>query len=149
MLPEGISARSRRRLTAVRAARLIDALIDQAHRDWPDAGFVIRLPSGEDVFLPAHRSGGTPCPLGHAGYFRDRVRPFCEVDPTLHHAGICRIARYRSMRMSIIQMLQAPSLQRRAHPPRSVIRGASPRLTYRASDTQGFQGVAGDWERVG
>ena len=90
MLPEGISARSRRRLTAVRAARLIDALIDQAHRDWPDAGFVIGLPSGEDVFLPAHRSGGTPCPLGHAGYFRARVRPFCEVDPTLH-AGICRI----------------------------------------------------------
>ena len=90
MLPERISARSRRRLTAVRAARLIDALIDQAHRDWPDAGFVIRLPSGEDVFLPAHRSGGTPCPLGHAGYFRDRVRPVCEVDPTLH-AGICRI----------------------------------------------------------
>src|SRR5664279_3131896 len=90
MLPERISARSHRRLTAVRAARLIDALIDQAHRDWPDAGFVIRLPSGEDVFLPAHRSGGTPCPLGHAGYFRDRVRPFCEVDPTLH-AGICRI----------------------------------------------------------
>ena len=44
---------SRRRLTAVRAARLIDALIDQAHRDWPDAGFVIGLPSGEDVFLPA------------------------------------------------------------------------------------------------
>ena len=90
MLPERIAARSRRRLTEVRAARLIDALIDQAHRDWPDAGFVIGLPSGEDVFLPAHRSGGTPCPLGHAGYFRDRVRPFCEVDPTLH-AGICRI----------------------------------------------------------
>jgi len=44
MLPERISARSRRRLTAVRAARLIDALIDQVHRDWPDAGFVIRLP---------------------------------------------------------------------------------------------------------
>jgi len=35
MLPERISARSRRRLTAVRAARLIDALIDQVHRDWP------------------------------------------------------------------------------------------------------------------
>lgn len=90
MLPERIAARSRRRLTEVRAARLIDALIDQAHRDWPDACFVIGLPSGEDVFLPAHRSGGTPCPLGHAGYFRDRVRPFCEVDPTLH-AGFCRI----------------------------------------------------------
>ena len=90
MPPERITARSRRRLTAVRAARLIDALIDQAHRDWPDACFVIGLPSGEDVFLPAHRSGGTPCPLGHAGYFRDRIRPFCEVDPNLR-AGICRI----------------------------------------------------------
>ena len=90
MLPERISARSHRRLTEVRAARLIDALIDQAHRDWPDACFVIGLPSGEDVFLPAHRSGGTPCPLGHAGYFRDRIRPFCEVDPNLR-AGICRI----------------------------------------------------------
>ena len=77
MLPEGIPAHSRRRLTAVRAARLIDALIDHAHSDWPETCFVLRMPSGEDVFLPAHRSGGTPCPLGHAGYFRDRVRPFC------------------------------------------------------------------------
>jgi hypothetical protein len=88
MLPVSIATPSRRRSTAIRAARLIDAMIDHAHRDWPDACFVIRLSSGEQVFVPAHRSAGTPCALGHAGYFRDRVRSFCEVDPTLH-AGIC------------------------------------------------------------
>jgi len=87
-LPGWVAAPKRRHSIAARAARLIDALIDQAHRDWSGTCFVLRLPSGEQVFVPAHRSAGPPCALGHAGYLRDRVRPFCEVDPTLH-GGIC------------------------------------------------------------
>jgi hypothetical protein len=88
MTPERITAPKRQHSIAVRAARLIDGLIDQAHRDCPGTCFVLRLPSGEQVFIPAHTSGGPRCPTGHAGYFRDRIRPFCEVDPTVR-AGLC------------------------------------------------------------
>ena len=85
---ERIALPVRRHSIAIRAARLIDALIDGAHRGWPDVCFVMRLPSGEQIFVPAHRSAGPSCALGHAGYFHDRIRPFCEVDSTLH-GGIC------------------------------------------------------------
>ena len=85
---ERIALQGRRHSIAIRAARLIDALIDGAHRGWPDVCFVMRLPSGEQIFVPAHRSAGPSCALGHAGYFHDRIRPFCEVDSTLH-GGIC------------------------------------------------------------
>ena len=42
--PEWIAAPKRRNSLAVRAARLIDVLIDRAHRDWPGTSFVLSCP---------------------------------------------------------------------------------------------------------
>ncbi len=72
-----------------RARQLIDALIDRVHTDWPTVAFVLRLPSGEQVMLPRHQEGMAECAPGHSRYFSDRVRPFCEVDPTPCHGGRC------------------------------------------------------------
>jgi hypothetical protein len=60
---ERIALPVRRHSIAIRAARLIDALIDGAHRGWPDVCFMMRLPSGEQIFVPAHRSAGPPARL--------------------------------------------------------------------------------------
>lgn len=56
--PERSLPRKRHHSIMVRATRPIDALIDRAHHDWAETCFVLGLPSGDQIFMPAHRSGG-------------------------------------------------------------------------------------------
>jgi hypothetical protein len=75
-----------------RTRRLIDALIDHAHLEWPTVTFVLRLPSGEELLVPRHVNGLAQCQSGHAGYYSHHVRPFCQFDPVPRHRGSCRVA---------------------------------------------------------
>jgi hypothetical protein len=72
-----------------RAPTLIDGLINRVHIDWPEAAFVLGLPSEEQVFVPPHTDGPL-CAADHSGYFRQCVLPLYAVDPT-RSGGRCRM----------------------------------------------------------
>lgn len=71
MLPGAGMESSERR----RTARLIDELIDGAHRRCPDHPFRLLLPTGEVMNIPPHDPLLRCATLGHAGYFLTQVAP--------------------------------------------------------------------------
>lgn len=75
----------------MRATFLVDALIDRAHREWPEAYALLHIPTGEVVFLPAHRDADPHCTAHHGRYFADRVRPYCTADAIPHRRGSSRL----------------------------------------------------------
>jgi hypothetical protein len=80
---------------AVHARRLIDELIDRAHSEWPAVTFILLFPSGEEVLLPRHLAGLTPCADEHTGYFDAVIRPHCGADPVPRFRGTCRMVPVR------------------------------------------------------
>lgn len=72
---------------AARVVALIDCLVDRAHRSWPDGYGVLQLPTGESMFLPAHRPNDPACATGHVGYYRTRIGPNCDANPIPRRRG--------------------------------------------------------------
>lgn len=64
-----------------RIARLIDELVDHAHRECPGRAFRLQLPSGEAVLVLPHDPMTRCHSLGHLGYFTTLVEPFLTVSP--------------------------------------------------------------------
>lgn len=58
-----------------RTARLIDDLVDRAHRRCPDHPFRLLLPTGEASNIPPHDPLVRCSTLGHAGFFVTQVAP--------------------------------------------------------------------------
>jgi len=79
------------RTRLIRAGRLIDGLINGVHHRWPGAAFIIKLPTGEELLVPRHGAGATECTNSHSSYFRLRVLPYCEVNPTPRLPGKCTL----------------------------------------------------------
>ena len=52
---------------------------------------LLHMPSGEVVFLPAHRDADPLCAAHHARFFVDRVRPFCTAEPIPSRRGSSRL----------------------------------------------------------
>ena len=81
----------RDRVTAVswagRVAALIDGLVDRAHGLWPLGYGVLHLPTGESVFVPAHRPDDPACAGAHVGYFASRIGPNCGANPLPRQRG--------------------------------------------------------------
>ena len=75
----------------IRTHRLIDSLIDRAHRDWPGVPCVLHMPTGEEIYVPAHTAGEDHGRDRHTGYFGHSIRPYCECDPAPHGRGTCEV----------------------------------------------------------
>ena len=75
----------------IRTHRLIDSLIDRAHRDWPGVPCVLHMPTGEEIYVPAHTAGEDHGGHRHAGYFAHKIRPYYECDPAPHGRGTCKV----------------------------------------------------------
>jgi hypothetical protein len=52
---------------------------------------VLHLPTGEAVYLAAHRAADPPCAAHHGRHFAERVRPYCAADPVPRRRGFAGV----------------------------------------------------------
>ena len=75
----------------IRTGRSVDGLIDRAHTDWPGVPCVLHMPTGEEMYVPAHTASEDHGSDYHAGYFGHKIRPYFECDPAPHGRGTCEV----------------------------------------------------------